>query len=73
MGTGIEGMYRVVMHDDSMRAGIYANRVIVDWVSKAVANSIARHYQKRVPYEMDIYYEIVNRDTIDPDISSYWI
>ena len=67
MSRGTEGMYRVVVHDDSMGAGVYASGVIIDWVSKAVANSIVRHYQKVVPYEMDIYYEIVNRDNLEPD------
>ena len=72
MRRDTDSMYMVVMHDDSMGAGVYDNRVIVDWVSKAVANSVVRHYQKLVPYWMDIYYEIVNRDYLEPDIS-HWI
>ena len=71
MNRGTEGMCRVVMYDDSMGAGVYASSVIIDWVSKAVANSIARHYQRLVPYGMDIYYEVVDRDDLEPDIS-HW-
>lgn len=71
MSRSTDGMYMVVMHDDSMGAGVYANRVIVDLVSRAVANSVVRHYQKLVPYWMDIYYEIVDRNDLEPDIS-HW-
>lgn len=71
MSKCTDGMYRVVMHDDSMGVGLYASSIIIDWVSKAVANSIARHYRKQIPYGMDIYYEVINRDDLEPDIS-HW-
>jgi hypothetical protein len=71
MSRNMEGMYRVVMHERSMGAGIYASSIIIDLVSKTVANNIARYYQKQVPYDMDIYYEVINRDDLEPDIS-HW-
>ena len=73
MSRSTEGMYRAIMHDDSMGVGVDASSVIIDRASKAVANSIARHYQRLVPDKINIYYEVINRDNLEPDISSYWL
>lgn len=72
MSRGTEGMCRVVVHDDSMGAGVYASGVVIDWVSKAVANSIAKHMNKQVPDGIDIIYFVECRD--DRELSlSHWL
>ena len=67
---GTDGVCRVCMYDGSM--GYVAQSVVIDWVSKAVANSICRHMNKQIPDGLDIYYYTENRDSIEPQLS-HWI
>ena len=64
---GIDGECRVCMYDGSM--GYSSTGVaIIDWVSKAVANSICRHMNKQVPDGIDLWYYVDSKDN-EPDSS----
>lgn len=67
---GIDGVCRVMMYDGSM--GYDMTVLIMDWVSKAVANSIVRHMNRNIPDGLDIYYYVEDRDSMEPGLS-YWI
>lgn len=67
---GIDGMCCVKISDSSM-GGYTATGNVVDWVSKAVANSIARNLNKRVPDGIDIFYWVFDRNDMEPDLS-HW-
>lgn len=64
---GIDGVCRVCVYDGSM--GYSTQSVVIDWASKAVANSICRHMNKQVPDEIDVWYYVDSRD--EPDLSSW--
>lgn len=66
---GIDGTCMVVVYDGSM--GFDTSAVIIDWVSKPVARSIATHMNRQVPDGMDIWYHAESRDDREPDLS-YW-
>ena len=66
---GIDGEYMVMLYDGSM--GYSTGVAIIDWVSKAVANSICRHMNKQVPDGIDLWYYVDSRDNNEPDLSSW--
>lgn len=67
---GIDGMHTVMMYDSSM--GYESRCVVIDWVSKAVANSIAKHMNKQIPDGINIVYFVECRDDREPSLS-HWL